>query len=288
MPEKRGEFSEGHAVDLASKEYYRNSGWNVNNMPYLKGSPIRHMQEETPGINVPWLYAGMLFATFAWHLEDQYFYSVNYMFHGEAKQWYGIAPADYKLFQETLRKFVHERMEELPDLLHHMTTVIPPSILQAAGIRVVKLLQEPGQFVITFPQAYHGGFSHGFNVAEACNFALPDWLPFGRRSVQDYSISKGARPVCVSLEELVIKMAVNCSEYEPATCRRVAEELRRIIDDERKERQAFAQTTSGHGRAVELKGNEPRYDCVVTKKMCYLSAVVCYSKACRLEAQKQR
>lgn len=66
------------------------------------------------------------------------------MFHGEGKQWYGIAPADYKLFQDVVRKFVHERIEEDPDLLHHMTTVIPPSILMAAGVRVCKLLQEPG------------------------------------------------------------------------------------------------------------------------------------------------
>lgn len=138
--------------------------------------------------------------------------------------------------------------------------------------------------MITFPQAYHGGFSHGFNVAEACNFALPDWLPFGRQSVIDYSTTKGARPVCVSLEELVINMAANCEQYSSETCRQVADELRRIIDDEAKERRAFARITGGEGKVVELRGNEPRYDCVVTKKMCYLSAVVCYSKQCRLDA----
>lgn len=142
--------------------------------------------------------------------------------------------------------------------------------------------------MITFPQAYHGGFSHGFNVAEACNFALPDWLPYGRQSVIDYSVSRGARPVCVSLEELVIKMAMHRKEYEPKTCRQVANELRRIIREESRQREAFTRITGGAGRAVELKGHEPRYDCVVTKKMCYLSAVVCYSKACRLEAQRQR
>lgn len=145
-PTTRGEFTPPKElpVDLSSPEYYKNTGWNINNMPYLQGSPIRHIHEETAGINVPWLYSGMIFASFAFHLEDQYFYSVNYMFHGEGKQWYGIAPDDYKLFQETMRQFVHERMEEHPDLLHHMTTVIPPSILKAAGVRVCKLLQEPG------------------------------------------------------------------------------------------------------------------------------------------------
>jgi len=234
MPRRRGQVPpvESVPVDFSSPEYYQNCGWNVNNMPFLKGSPIRHVQDETPGINVPWLYAGMLFATFAWHLEDQYLYSVNYMHHGEGKQWYGVAPADYKLFKQTIEKFVHERMRDHPDLLHHMTTVIPPSVLMKAGVRVCKTLQEPKDYVITFPQSYHGGFSHGFNVAEACNFAMADWLPFGRQSALDYSACKMPRPVCVALEDFVIRMAQHRAEYSPAECSLIAKQLRIVIDEE--------------------------------------------------------
>lgn len=39
--------------------------------------------------------------------------------------------------------------------------------------------QEEGQFILTFPGAYHGGFNCGFNCAEAVNLAPPDWLRFG-------------------------------------------------------------------------------------------------------------
>jgi hypothetical protein len=38
----------------------------------------------------------------------------------------------------------------------------------------------PGNFVVTWPRAYHAGFSHGYNVGEAVNFGLADWVPMGR------------------------------------------------------------------------------------------------------------
>lgn len=39
-------------------------------------------------------------------------------------------------------------------------------------VPVCRLEQHPGQFVVTFPKAYHGGFSYGFNCGEAVNFAV--------------------------------------------------------------------------------------------------------------------
>lgn len=34
--------------------------------------------------------------------------------------------------------------------------------------------------MITFPSAYHGGFNHGFNLAESTNFAIDRWIKEGR------------------------------------------------------------------------------------------------------------
>ena len=36
---------------------------------------LRHVEDNIPGVMVPWVYLGMLFSSFAWHIEDHMFYS---------------------------------------------------------------------------------------------------------------------------------------------------------------------------------------------------------------------
>ena len=49
---------------------------------------LRHLSHPIPGITEPYLYIGMLYATFAWHVEDHYLYSVNYLHLGAPKTWW--------------------------------------------------------------------------------------------------------------------------------------------------------------------------------------------------------
>jgi len=70
---------------------------------------------------------------------------------------------------------------------------------------VYRLVQQPGDFVITFPNAYHSGFNAGFNVAEAVNVAPVDWLPHGQAAVELYR--KLHRKTSVSHDKLLLGAA---------------------------------------------------------------------------------
>lgn len=61
-------------------------------------------------------------------------------------------------------------------------TIISSEVLVAAGVPCCRLVQNAGEYVVTFPRAYHLGFSHGFNCGEAANFATPGWLEVAREA----------------------------------------------------------------------------------------------------------
>lgn len=98
------------------------------------------------------------------------------IFRGEPKTWYGV-PTNYAdAFELAMRSEVPELFVNSPDLLHHMTTMVSPSRLQAHGVPVYRTDQMVGEFVVTFPRAFHAGFNQGFNFAEAVNFCPADWV----------------------------------------------------------------------------------------------------------------
>jgi len=75
-----------------------------------------------------------------------------------------------------------------------------------AGVPVCRTVQRPGEFVVTFPRAYHGGFSHGFSIGEAVNFATGDWFLFGNDCCERYS--RLCRMPIVPHESLICKAAL--------------------------------------------------------------------------------
>jgi len=115
--------------DMNDPNYYASSTWNLNNMPSAPGSLLHFLTTGINGINVPWLYMGMLFASFCWHTEDNFFYSINYSHFGGVKQWYGVPGSGAELFEKVSKDFLMGLFRETPDILHHMTTQISPQLL---------------------------------------------------------------------------------------------------------------------------------------------------------------
>ena len=66
-----------------------------------------------------------------------------------------------------------------------MTSLIVADFL----MQVVRTDQSAGEFVVTFPRAYHAGFNQGFNFAEAVNFSLADWVSIPSVTIQIVGIS---------------------------------------------------------------------------------------------------
>lgn len=80
---------------------------------------------------------------------------------GETKTWYGIPGADAEKFEAAIKKEAPDLFETQPDLLFQLVTLMSPATLREAGVRVYACDQRAGEFVITFPKAYHCGFNHG-------------------------------------------------------------------------------------------------------------------------------
>ncbi|XP_059077523.1 lysine-specific demethylase JMJ13 isoform X2 [Cryptomeria japonica] len=184
---------EGSAFSRSANDPLGTSKWNLQDISRLPKSVLRLLESPIPGVSDPMLYIGMLFSMFAWHVEDHYLYSINYHHCGASKTWYGVPGHAAYDFENVVvenvygaEMSIHEGEDAAFSLLIGKTTMFPPKILREHGVPVYKAVQEPGEFVITFPQAYHAGFSHGFNCGEAVNFALVDWFPFGAAACKRY------------------------------------------------------------------------------------------------------
>ena len=47
---------------------------------------------------------------------------------------------------------------------------------------MTKALHQEGEFMVSRAAAYHSGFNLGFNIAEAVNFAVKDWLQVAKKA----------------------------------------------------------------------------------------------------------
>ncbi|KAJ3681670.1 hypothetical protein LUZ60_014243 [Juncus effusus] len=208
---------DGSAFSANPRDPLGQSNWNLKNFSRLPKSTLRLLRAAIPGVTDPMLYIGMLFSMFAWHVEDHYLYSINYQHCGAAKTWYGVPGASAPQFEAAVQKYVYnqdilsssnrDENDAAFDVLLGKTTMFPPKVLVDHGVPVYRAVQRPGEFVVTFPRAYHAGFSNGFNCGEAVNFATGDWFPLGEIASRRYATLN--RIPLLPHEELLCKEATS-------------------------------------------------------------------------------
>jgi [histone H3]-trimethyl-L-lysine4 demethylase len=262
--------------NMTSKNYeeYLKSSWNLNNLPQSNKSVLSQMNVDISGMKIPWAYVGMCFSCFCWHVEDHWSYSINYLHFGEAKTWYGVSGGDAEKFEDAMKEQANELFKSSPDLLHHLNTIMNPYLLKQKGVPIHKIHQSAGEFVITFPRAYHAGFNQGFNFAEAVNFCPADWMPIGRTAIESYKLVK--RHSVFSHDELVFKLAnnSNCLDLKMASV--IFKELETIINLEKKDRKVLVDRGVKKSRLVnfEIMPDDER-TCCYCNTTCFVSAVTC-------------
>ncbi|GAB4829460.1 hypothetical protein Ancab_019132 [Ancistrocladus abbreviatus] len=193
------------SVGKSDSDLYMTSGWNLNNFPRLRGSLLCFERSDISGVLVPWLYVGMCFSSFCWHVEDHHLYSLNYLHWGDPKVWYGVPGSHASALEDAMKKHLPDLFDEQPDLLNELVTQLSPSVLKSEGVPVYRAVQHSGEFVLTFPRAYHSGFNCGFNCAEAVNVAPVDWLAHGQLAVELYSEQR--RKTSISHDKLLFGAA---------------------------------------------------------------------------------
>ena len=257
------------------------SPWNLNNMPVSKYSLLRHIGMNISGMKVPWLYAGMLYSCFCWHTEDHWTYSINYLHWGAPKIWYGVPSSDATKFESVMKSIAPELFESQPDLLHQLVTMLSPEVLVSNGVKVCWTEHHAGEFVVTFPRAYHAGYNSGLNFAEAVNFATWDWLEFGLRSMHNYQLTQRA-PV-FSHEEVICYIAQSCvadpTSIDCRSARIVFNQLTQITEAQYAlcSQLVISGLTSREHKVMETLADDDR-QCCVCKGTCFLFSIQCSCK----------
>lgn len=253
-----------------SADKYARSPWNLLNLPQLKGSLLQFLDGNMPGVTVPWMYIGMIFTAFCFHTEDNFLYSVNYHHLGAPKTWYGVPAAESASFEKAMRQEVPGLFATRPDLLHELVTAVSPTHLLARKVPLYRLRQFPGEFVITYPRAYHAGFNHGFNCAEAVNFAPVNWLPYGAQGMAKYR--RFNKMSALNFHELLCRAAQE--DLSPRMAPWIEEQLAAVLKQQIDQRESIAMDGTLRSRQCNITERRDG-TCSVCQSDLYLAAIMC-------------
>ncbi|KND91144.1 Lysine-specific demethylase 4D [Tolypocladium ophioglossoides CBS 100239] len=137
----------------------------------LEGDKLNDTKAIIPGIHTPYVYeSGPHFgATFQMHAEDFRLASLNHLYMGR-KIWIVVPATAVDVAEKALG-----RGEGCSQFMRHRAEFFFPDKLDKLGIPYRLVDQRPGETIVILPDAYHEGFSTGYTIAEAKNYADPRW-----------------------------------------------------------------------------------------------------------------
>ncbi|CAM1504110.1 Fc.00g017010.m01.CDS01 [Cosmosporella sp. VM-42] len=184
------------ALDLLKKMYRKSNSKQIRNVRYrvdvpawtaeqrreagvperspiypLKGDKLDDTLAVIPGIHTPYVYeSGPYFgASFQIHAEDFRLVSLNHLYKGR-KIWVVVPSTAVDIAEEALG-----RQGKCSQFMRHRAEFFFPQKLDKLGIPFRVVDQRPGETIVILPDAYHEGFSTGYTIAEAKNYADAEW-----------------------------------------------------------------------------------------------------------------
>lgn len=143
----------------------------------------------------------------------------------------------------------------------------------------------PGEYILTFPGAYHSGFSTGLNIGEAVNFVSKSWFDFGFKCQEIYRKSREKIPV-FPMEWLLVENIRNLDEIkvDGQSKLKMRDHYRKVHREEKKAREYMekAQKSIPEYSKVTFKQMENREDipedanqCFYCTDFAYMSMIHC-------------
>ncbi|XP_076449622.1 protein Jumonji-like isoform X3 [Babylonia areolata] len=271
------------AFPLRRESPYFRHNWNLNNLPDNKKCILKCLGPVS-GATIPTLHVGMLFSTSCWSTDPHRLPYVQYLHSGASTVWYCIPKSEGEKFHETMRELCPTLIHNDPIWLSEDTAMVNPDTLKAKGVRVVRCVQQPRQFVVVFPDVYTATVSCGYNVSESVHYATTDWLSVGLEAAK--ALCQSGEKELFSVDTLVCGLCQDSSDLDTLTA--ALPLLQIIVDRELEERRQLSlaglkcerrlavEDSPGISASLARKRSHDLTEdsaCEVCYRICYLSMV---------------
>jgi hypothetical protein len=264
-----------YGSDVISTGHRNETDWNLQRFVKQTDNILHYVNYPIHGVTTPMLYFGMLYSMFCWHVEDDCLNSISYLHEGSPKSWWGVPASASQAFKRVFDETFADLIRTNPALQYAKHVMISPSRLAAAGVPVSRLLHRPGTFVVTFPDAYHCGFNHGGNVAEAVNFAGFDWFKYGRDCGNVYRQLPSVKSSVLSMERVLCDLARNAASVSTQLRKHSLQHLQLILEEYDKHVSSIAKNCSMEIEVATVlpAANELGVNCCFCNHHCYFVGI---------------